>query len=902
LRILLVISFSFFLSGAYSQLNANGAYLMGNSVEIGINNNGHEGTFDIAGSNARTTSTYPEVFLGFVANPQLDGWVDYDGDFFTPGSPENGFGIEVNGMNYGNNGSSGFGSLLNEIPGVLSNYTVDGNCLSVQWDGTIAGIGVRVIYRLVTTNLFYTTEVTLTNNTGGNLVDTYYYRNVDPDNNVSINGGIYSTTNTIVAQPIPACEKALVSATQTNPWDSYLGIGGIGPNFRVCYGGFANRDGSDIWNGTAGLTGTVASQGTADEAISLGYKIAALAAGASETFTYVIILDDSQLDQAFSSLLFFDYAGGLGGAVSPCSAIPDTALTCPGLPVNITLNGPSISQYSWVWSPPTGLSTTVGGSVDASPFVTTTYTITGTPIGGCISGAVAMDIVVDVSGGSSAGADNSGLICNDVTSSTILSTYLDPVALPGGTWQETTGSGQFNTGTTVFSGAGLATGNYTFIYVSPASGFCPPDTAFFTIAVSEPIVSAGLDSTMTVCLNSSIITLSTLLQNADLIGVFSETTASGQFDPITTEFDPTGLPAGLYQFEYFVDGCMTDDYSYFDIIIAAQLSVDAGLPQELCIGESILVTATGADTYAWTGGVVDGISFNPTSSQMLYVIGTDAAGCTGNDSVYITVHQLPLPSFVGDVVEGCIPTIVNFANTTPNPFQCLWLVDGVEVYSDCGNFNHEFGAAGYYDITLVAVSAEGCVNAITMDDYIYIEDFPIAQASAVNGTITNLEPVDVSFTNGSTGSTTYTWDFGDGSGLSTDFEPTHSYFSETGIGYIVELVAYSPIGCTDTAWTGVNIKEELIYYIPNSFTPDGDEHNQSFKPIITSGIDVYDYEFIIFNRWGEVIFESHDVDFGWDGTYGNKNVASGAYVWRMEFKAKDNDDRQTHSGHVNILR
>lgn len=545
-KIVFVLCFTTCISSVYAQLNANGAYLMGNSVEIGINNNGHEGTFDIAGSHARTTSTIAATIFGFVANPQLNAWATWDGDFFTPGDPENGFGIEINGANFSNNASG----LLNQIPGTLSNYMVDGDCMSVEWNGTINNVGVQIIYRLVANDLFYTTEVNLTNNTGADLTDVYYYRNVDPDNNVTINGGAYDTQNTIVSQPAPAgCQKALVSATQSAPWNSYLGFGAIGDQFRVTYGGFTNRSASDIWNGLGGLTNTVASSANADQAISLGYKINTLTAGATESFTYVVVLDATQIDQAFNSLLFFDYVGGFGGAVSQCALIEDTVLTCPGLPVNITLNGPSVSEYTWAWTPTTGLSAGTGVSVDAAPFVTTTYTVTGTPISACITSNATMYIVVDVTGGgATAGPDSTGLICNDPLSGILVSDYLSAFAAPGGVWTETTAiaSGQFDPLSTGFSGAGLATGDYTFMYITPLSGMCPEDTAIVTITVSEPIVTAGADSTLTICLNSPNQTLSTFLVGADTFGTFEDISATGQFDPLTTVFDPTGLVAGAY--------------------------------------------------------------------------------------------------------------------------------------------------------------------------------------------------------------------------------------------------------------------------------------------------------------------------------------------------------------------
>jgi len=118
IKLFLTVCTGFLSMGALAQLNANGGYLMGNFIELGIHNNGHEGTFDIAGSNSRTTSFVPEVFFGFVANPQMDNWINYDGDFFTPGSPENGFGMEINGVNYSNNGvdATWVNTTQNEIP------------------------------------------------------------------------------------------------------------------------------------------------------------------------------------------------------------------------------------------------------------------------------------------------------------------------------------------------------------------------------------------------------------------------------------------------------------------------------------------------------------------------------------------------------------------------------------------------------------------------------------------------------------------------------------------------------------------------------------------------------------------------------------------------------------------
>jgi gliding motility-associated-like protein len=100
----------------------------------------------------------------------------------------------------------------------------------------------------------------------------------------------------------------------------------------------------------------------------------------------------------------------------------------------------------------------------------------------------------------------------------------------------------------------------------------------------------------------------------------------------------------------------------------------------------------------------------------------------------------------------------------------------------------------------------------------------------------------------------------------------------------------------------IQISEDLIYYVPNTFTPDGDEYNNTFKPIFFSGFDPQEFTLTIFNRWGEVLFESKNVEIGWDGTYNGEYCQNGAYVWTIRFKDSRNDKKHTLNGHVNILK
>ncbi|HNR86658.1 MAG TPA: gliding motility-associated C-terminal domain-containing protein, partial [Taishania sp.] len=169
--------------------------------------------------------------------------------------------------------------------------------------------------------------------------------------------------------------------------------------------------------------------------------------------------------------------------------------------------------------------------------------------------------------------------------------------------------------------------------------------------------------------------------------------------------------------------------------------------------------------------------------------------------------------------------------------------------------------------------------------------------------IFELSNPQVTFTNHSTGATSYLWDFDDNGATSTQEHPFHKY-PETPAAYTVTLYAYSASGCMDSTTYFVKAEEDLLFYIPNTFTPDGDEFNNVFQPVFTSGFDPFDFNMLIFNRWGERVFESKDATIGWDGIFGGtgKMCQDGTYIWKIEFKTLKNDERKTYTGHVNVMR
>jgi gliding motility-associated-like protein len=273
----------------------------------------------------------------------------------------------------------------------------------------------------------------------------------------------------------------------------------------------------------------------------------------------------------------------------------------------------------------------------------------------------------------------------------------------------------------------------------------------------------------------------------------------------------------------------------------------------------------------------------------------------------LTLEALPTIAFSADLMGGCAPIEINFTNlsTTPSALDnCQWTVDGTQIAGDCSGATYTFTSGGLYDIGLTTTSVNGCTNSDEYTNYIFVEDVPQAAFDVSSSVVESID-TEVEFFNNSVDASTYQWYFGDNTSSIAE-NPTHTFPEEPSGSYTVQLFAYSPVyGCVDSTERIIEVQELLIFYVPNTFTPDNDNYNQTFQPVFYSGFDPYDFELLIFNRWGEVIFESHDASIGWDGTYGADNteiVADGTYTWKIEFKTKYTDERKVVTGLVNLIR
>ena len=333
--------------------------------------------------------------------------------------------------------------------------------------------------------------------------------------------------------------------------------------------------------------------------------------------------------------------------------------------------------------------------------------------------------------------------------------------------------------------------------------------------------------------------------------------------------------------------------------------VHAGADFTICAGSPATLTGSGASSYSWNNGVLNGVTFFPNATTTYTVTGTSAAGCTNTDQVTINIEALPVVSFSPDVTIGCSPLTVNFTNNSTGSNNCTWTMSDGTVLTGCSTVSNTFEAAGCYDITLTVSSLNNCISSLTSNELICVEANPIAAFAPSINIVTESNGL-IDFTNLSIGATDYIWTFGDNSGPSSEENPSHDFAGQNQNTWLVTLVASTPSGCADTAYSTIVYQEELIFYVPNTFTPDNDDYNQTFQPVFTAGYDPYDYVLYIFNRWGEVIFESRDSKKGWDGSYGNNGevelVQDGTYTWKLEFKVTKNDERKMVVGHVNIIR
>ncbi len=294
--------------------------------------------------------------------------------------------------------------------------------------------------------------------------------------------------------------------------------------------------------------------------------------------------------------------------------------------------------------------------------------------------------------------------------------------------------------------------------------------------------------------------------------------------------------------------------------------------------------------YVWanTTSTSNTINVNPTVTTTYYVTISDTCGNSATDSVKVTVvPYTPLQlSFNNDtIICGGNEVLLNSDVTGGRPAY---------IYSWSPNvtLSDSVTVAPAYPTTYMLTITDACNH--TVSDSMHITVYPI-HADFSHTFSTNQT---VQFINESIGAVSYFWNFGDGSQDSTSTETNPIHFYPNDGSYLVTLISTNIEGCADTIILPVVVLPDFYFYYPNAFTPNNNENNDVYRGY---GSGIKTYHMSIFDRWGEKLFETTDINTGWDGTYKGVKLSEGIYICKFELTGFHFEEKY-YIGHVNLIR
>lgn len=320
---------------------------------------------------------------------------------------------------------------------------------------------------------------------------------------------------------------------------------------------------------------------------------------------------------------------------------------------------------------------------------------------------------------------------------------------------------------------------------------------------------------------------------------------------------------------------------------------------EICpyVPATISVTPAGGAglyTYQWSAngqqlGTDPTQEVLPSATTVYHVVVTDQCGNTVDEEVVYTITSPPLLLTMSPeqlICPGDSALISVTATGGYGQYFYHWYVDGSPTTSAI--WVHPGQTTTYQ----VSVSDE-CQTFSVQGQTIVKVIRPNADFIVSSHTL--FEGLPITFQNLTTGGVTYEWTFGDGNS-STKVHPNNTYAAAG--TYIVTLIATNELGCKDTVAKPITISPEYYIYVPNAFTPDNNRVNNYFS---ASTVNIAKLNVVIFNRWGEKVFESDDVDFAWDGTFKGEAVQDNVYVYKIKYVTTSRIE-DTLIGHVVLIK
>jgi gliding motility-associated-like protein len=547
----------------------------------------------------------------------------------------------------------------------------------------------------------------------------------------------------------------------------------------------------------------------------------------------------------------------------------------------------------------------------ASGKVTLKFTVTNGTNSTCPGGIDNMDIIIDKLPTVSAGADQTICIGDAAT----LGGSIGGSATSA-TW--TGGTGTFSPNNTTLtakytpSAAEIAAGKVTLTLTTNAPGKCPAKDSKTTITIN-PVATVEAGPDQKICIGGTV-TLAGIVGGGAVSGSWSggtgvyapnSSTANATYTPskaeeaagkviltFTTNDPPGPCPA--------VSDIMTINIDQLPVAIA-------GDPGAICAGDQIKLNGKikGAATEGtWSGG--NGVfsknnkdltgTYTPTpqeiaAGKVTLKLTTNATGlCPVDvDSVTIIINPNPVIKFAVDTPKACPPHCVDFFDSTT--------AVGTNIVKWDWDFGIKGGAngtvknpkeicytiPGFYDVTLTATSDKGCHSTLKKTEMIETYQVPVANFTANPNPVTLYDPTIHFFDQSTSDVKSWTWNLGDGKIVSPNIKnPTHQYTVGVSGTYMVKLFVVNANGCVDSTRHPVEVLPEFTFFIPNAFTPTrADGTNDTF---FGKGVGIVKYHIWIFDRWGNMVFNTADIDTGWDGRANNGvDVAQqDVFVWKVQ--------------------
>ena len=357
------------------------------------------------------------------------------------------------------------------------------------------------------------------------------------------------------------------------------------------------------------------------------------------------------------------------------------------------------------------------------------------------------------------------------------------------------------------------------------------------------------------------------------------------------------------------NGCTvtrTATYSNFpDLVFNPYINKDTVCPNDPVLFNAHISGGTGAPyEFVFDGHYANTIlTVYPKQTYVYPLVVRD--GCEEiKDSITIATYPVPYLDFIANQYGGCQPKEIKFSSISSptnliDSYRWNFGDNDQNNLSITASPSHIFESKGIFDVNLQVLTIDGCFTDTTKIDLIHIDPKPNLAFKAEPSTVSILKS-NVFFNNTSDAadSLSYIWNFGTDD-LSNLKSPSYRYNS---VGnFEVEMIGFTAHGCSDTIYKFVEVKNEVRFYIPDAFTPDGDNHNEVFIP---SGSDIINkgYNFSIYDRHGFPLFETDDLSEGWDGTTESGEYAKpGLYVYYINYKDIHNISYQ-REGTLNLIR